>query len=89
MDTTSHLDPGVTQRAIERELDLVAGAIRMVEGGGAPAVTVIGLEFGPAVLERSAADARRAGVILDPLWQTEESRCDIRVRRPDRDDTDA
>jgi len=85
MDTTSSLDMGVTQRAIERELDLVAGAIRMVESGGAPAVTLTGLEFGPAVLERSAGAAQRSGVILDPLWQAEETRCDIRVRRPDRE----
>lgn len=83
------LDIGLTKRAIERELDLVAGAIRMVAGGGAPAVTLVGLDFGPAVLDRSEAAALAAGVIIEPLWHPDESSCDIRVhsREPwsDRD----
>jgi hypothetical protein len=72
-------DTGLTRRSIERELDLVAGAIRMVAGGGAPGVTLVGLHFGPAVLAGSSRAALKAGVILEPLWQPEESGCDIRV----------
>ena len=53
MSNTGTLDPRLTRRSIERELDLVAGAIRMVAGGGAPGVTLAGLAFGPAVLEGS------------------------------------
>jgi hypothetical protein len=81
MEVERTLDVSLTRRSIERELDLVAVAIRMVAGGGAPAVTLVGLEFGPAVLEGSARAASDAGVELDPLWQPEESRCDIRVHR--------
>jgi len=81
MSGAGTLDTGLTRRSIERELDLVAGAIRMVAGGGAPGVTLVGLEFGPAVLEGSARAAHNAGVVLEALWQAEESRCDIRVHR--------
>ena len=81
MDLGPTLDTTLTRRSIERELDLVAVAIRMVAGGGAPGVTLVGLEFGPAVLEGSARAAREAGVGLDALWQPEEGRCDIRVHR--------
>jgi hypothetical protein len=75
------LDTDLTRRSIERELDLVAVAIGMVADGGAPGVTIVGLEFGPAVLEGSTRAAREAGVELEALWQPEDSRCDIRVHR--------
>jgi hypothetical protein len=77
------LDTTMTRRSIERELDLVAVAIRMVAGGGAPGVTIVGLEFGPAVLDGSARAAREAGVELEALWQPDDARCDIRVHRRD------
>ena len=82
------LDVGLTRRSIERELDLVAGAIRMVAGRGAPAITLVGLDFGPAVLDGSAKAAKAAGVVLEPLWHPDEAGCDIRVHSskpwPDR-----
>ena len=83
MDIARTLDASLTRRSIERELDLVAVAIRMVAGGGAPGVTLVGLEFGTAVLEGSQRAADDAGVILQPLWQPEDSKCDIRVYRPE------
>jgi hypothetical protein len=86
MDVAGTLDASLTRRSIERELDLVAVAIRMVAAGGAPGVTLVGLEFGPAVLEGSARAAHDAGVELEALWQPEESRCDIRVYRLSEDD---
>lgn len=88
MNDAMPLDVDLTRRSIERELDLVAGAIRMVAGRGAPAITLVGLDFGPAVLDRSASAALAEGVVLEPLWHTDESGCDIRVRSfepwPDR-----
>ena len=80
MNDAMALDTGLTKRSIERELDLVAGAIRMVAGRGAPAVTLAGLDFGQAVLDGSAAAALAAGVIIEPLWHPDESGCDIRIR---------
>jgi hypothetical protein len=81
MSSFQALDTEQTRRSIERELDLVGVAIQMVAGGGTPGVTLVGLEFGPAVLKGSEPAARKAGVVLEALWQPEESRCDIRVRR--------
>ncbi len=81
MNLARTLDTSLTRRSIERELDLVAVAIRMVADGGAPGVTLVGLEFGQAVLEGSARIADEAGVELEALWQPEDSRCDIRVHR--------
>jgi hypothetical protein len=79
MDNAFSLDRGLTERSIEREMDLVAGAIRMVAAGSAPAVTLVGLDFGPAVANASAAAARAAGVVLEPLWLPDEAGCDIRI----------
>jgi hypothetical protein len=83
MSISRTLDTDLTRRSLERELDLVVVAIRMVAGGGAPGVTLVGLEFGPAVLEGSAQAAHNAGVTLEALWQPDDSRCDIRVHRRD------
>jgi hypothetical protein len=81
MNNAPAIDSELTRRSIEREMDLVDGAIRMVGGGGAPAVTLIGLDFGPAVLTASTAAAQAAGVVLEALWLPDESGCDIRIRR--------
>ena len=81
MSSTETLDSELTRRSIERELDLVAVAIGMVAGGGAPGVTLVGLEFGVAVLDGSAQAAQDAGVVLEALWQPDDARCDIRVHR--------
>ncbi len=88
MSDPTTLDRDQTRRSIERELDLVAVAIQLVAGGGSPGVTLLGLEFGPAILAGSAQAAIDAGVILEPLWRPEESACDIRVhsRLPESDD---
>jgi len=89
MSDARTLDQDLTRRSIERELDLVAVAIQLVAGGGSPGVTLLGLEFGPAILAGSAEAAVEAGVVLEPLWRPEESACDIRVhRRPTGDDDD-
>jgi hypothetical protein len=88
MDSSASLDRDLTQRSIEREMDLVADAIRMVAAGAAPTVTLVGLDFGPAVATASAAVATAAGVVLEALWLPDEAGCDIRVRSaalvPDR-----
>jgi hypothetical protein len=79
MDNSASLDRDLTERSIEREMDLVADAIRMVAAGAAPAVTLVGLDFGPAVATASAAAATAAGVVLEPLWLPDEAGCDIRI----------
>ncbi|HLY15496.1 MAG TPA: hypothetical protein VKR24_14205 [Candidatus Limnocylindrales bacterium] len=87
MSVARGLDTDATRRSIERELDLVLVAIRMVAGGGAPGVTLVGLEFATSVLEGARPFATEAGVLLEPLWQPDDARCDIRVaRRPEDSD---
>jgi hypothetical protein len=81
MSSLQALDTEQTRRSIERELDLVGVAIQMVAGGGTPGVTLVGLGFGPAVLQGSEPAAREAGVRLEALWHPDESHCDIRVSR--------
>jgi hypothetical protein len=81
MNDVMGLDTALTRHSIERELDLVAGAIQMVAGGGAPAITLVGLSFGPEVLAGSARAATAARVVLEPLYHSDESGCDIRVHR--------
>jgi hypothetical protein len=79
MDIAASLDSDLTRRSIERELDLVAGAISMVAGHATPAITLVGLDFGPAVLATSEQQAREQGVVLEPLWRPDDTGCDIRV----------
>ncbi len=79
MNNTGGFDVDLTRRSIERELELVNGAIRMVAGGGAPAVSLAGLDFGPAVLAGATGLAHDAGVVLEALWHADDSSCDIRV----------
>jgi len=79
MEDATSLDRDLTERSIEREIDLVAGAIRMVAAGSAPAVTLVGLDFGPAVAAASTAAASAAGVVLEPLWHPDDSGCDLRI----------
>lgn len=43
--------------------------------------TLVGLALGSAVLAGSAQAARTAGVVLEPIWQSDLAGCDIRVCR--------
>ena len=81
MNREPWLDPRGRQGALRRELDLVSSAIWLVASGGTPGVTLIGLAFGSAVLAGSAHAAHTAGVVLEPIWQSDLAGCDIRVCR--------
>lgn len=69
------------QRTIDREVDLIAGAIDLVASGSATATTVAGLRLAEAAIAivRPHADAR--GVIVEALWGADEGTTDVRVRR--------
>ena len=66
---------------LEREMELVIAAIRMVAAGGAPRVTVGGLRLGDQILDAARDMARQAGVRIVPRWTTDESGVDIAVER--------
>ena len=67
---------------LAREERLIRNAIEMVASTGAVSVTVAGLRFGDQLLRTAQELAREVGVELEPLWSTDESGLDIRVRRP-------
>ncbi len=69
------------RRTIDREVALVLSAVDLVASGGAPSTMVVGLRLTDAVIEivRPIADER--GVILEPLWGSDEDTADVRVRR--------
>jgi hypothetical protein len=70
--------PGVVAEAIvdatiERELQTVTSAIRMVAAGRSPRVSVAGLHFAAELLEPARRLAAEAGVVVVPLWAADES----------------
>lgn len=78
MDAASDAtDPAV--RTIERELELVRGAVDMVASGGAPRVQLAGLRFAGQLLAPSRRMALQAGVRIVPLWHADEAGVDIAV----------
>ena len=73
------IDQRVAQRAIERELDLVNGAIELVASGGSRRVTVAGLRFGEQLLSEVEPRAQASHVIVRSLWSPNGPNCDIAV----------
>lgn len=79
MNMSGTLDPVVAERAIERELDLVSGAIELVASGGSRRVTVAGLRFGEQLLSQLEPRARASHVIVRSLWSPNGPNSDIAV----------
>jgi len=78
-------EPRVTteiQRTIDREAKLLAEAIYMVATGRAPSTTIAGLRLGEAAMAVVGPLALEHGVVLEPLWNSDEGGIDVRVRRP-------
>ena len=69
------------QRAIDREVELVTSAINLVASGGAPSTMVVGLRLTDAVIEVVLPLAAKLGVDIEPLWSSDETTSDVRVRR--------
>jgi len=78
-DTTSN--PLDVRRTIDREVELLLSAVDLVASGGAPSTTVAGMRLTDAVIEIVRPLARERGVILEPLWGSDEDTTDVRVRR--------
>jgi hypothetical protein len=78
----THAGADDVRLTLDRETDLLLGAIRLVATGGARSAEVAGLQLAePAMaIVRPVADA--AGVILRPLWRSDEAGCDVRVVLP-------
>ena len=76
-------DGRTTAHRLAREVRDVESAIELVRSGAASRVTLTGLRFAEALIERLRDEARRAGVALDPLYWPEDAGCDVTVRRTD------
>lgn len=81
MDTQLTTEAMVVARLLDREMEMVRGAISMVAAGGAPSVLVGGLRFGEEMLRHLDAEARRSAVTLQPVWRLDCHGCAIRVVR--------
>ncbi len=78
-NATGKLDQTVARRAIERELDLVNGAIELVASGGSRRVIVAGLRFGEQLLSQIEPFARTSRVNVRSLWSPNGPHCDIAI----------
>ncbi len=73
------VDPAIP--TLDHELGLVRSAIAMVASGGAPRVSLGGLQFGEQLIETARALALEAGVRIVPIWTSDEGGADMRVER--------
>lgn len=71
----------VVPAALEREADLIRGAIAFVASGGAPRVVMAGLRLSDALLPTAHRMALQAGVRIVPLWGADEAGLDVAVER--------
>lgn len=74
-----------TAERLVGEVRDVESAIAMVRSGVASRVSLTGLRFAEAVLRELAADARREGIAVEPIYWPEDAGCDVVVRRIDVD----
>jgi hypothetical protein len=66
---------------IDREAELLASAVHLVASGAARRTTVGGLHLSEAAIAIVRPLAAELGVVLEPLWRTDEEGMDVLVRR--------
>jgi hypothetical protein len=69
------------QATLDREVALLQSAVDLVAAGGAPSATVAGLRLCEAAMDIVRPTAHDLGIDLEPLWNADESGCDVRVHR--------
>lgn len=72
------------QRTIDREVDLLTGAIYLVASGAARSTTIGGLKLGEAAMAVVTPLAADRGLILEPLWSGDDAGVDVRVKWADQ-----
>ena len=73
-------DTTQVEAQLDRETELVRGAIRMVASGAAPRMTVAGIRFGEAVIDICRPMASYSNVSIEPIWHPHDNGCDVVVR---------
>lgn len=81
MNATERPNTGEIERTLDREIELLTSAVRLVASGAATATTVAGLQLAEAAMLVVAPIAREHGVVMDMLWGPDERACDVRVRQ--------
>ena len=81
MTSANHASQDV-QSTIDREVDVLESAIRLVASGATTRTVVAGLRLSEAVMPLVTPIAQRHGVTLEPIYRTDEEGWDIVVRRP-------
>jgi len=79
VNATERPNADETERTIDREIELLTSAVRLVASGAATATTVAGLQLAEAAMLVVAPMAREHGVVMDMLWGPDERACDVRV----------
>jgi hypothetical protein len=72
-------------RRLAAEVQQVEAAVALVATGEAVRVTVGGLTFAEAIVDRLTPDARARGVELEAAFWPEDRGCDVIVHRPKGD----
>lgn len=78
---SGRLAPKHVEAQLDREIELVRGAIRMVASGASTRVTVAGIRFGEAVIRICRPLATSADVVIEPIWGADETGADVVVRQ--------
>jgi hypothetical protein len=74
----------IVPATLELEMRLVREAIAMVASGAAPRVVLAGIRYGDPLAAWGRRLAGQAGVILTPLWRSDEGGADLSVERMNR-----
>ena len=80
MNATKRPDAGEIERTLDREIELLTSAVRLVASGAATSTIVAGLQLAEVAMQAVAPIARDSGVVMDMLWGPDERACDVRVR---------
>ena len=84
MDRVGDRMSDVVPVTLEFEMRLVVEAIAMVASGAAPRVVLGGIHFGGQLATWGRRIAGEAGVLLTPLWRSDEEGADLAVERSNR-----
>ena len=81
MNATERPNADEVERTLDREIELLTSAVRLVAAGAATATTVAGLQLAEAAMLAVAPLARQHGVGMEMLWGPDERACDVRVHQ--------
>jgi len=78
----THAEADDVRATLDRETDLLLGAIRLVATGGARSADIAGLRLAESAMAIARPEAEALGLVLSPLWRPDESGCDVHVGWP-------